>query len=68
MYWQEKHSGVRAISNVHLNLELIIEYEGFFKIKSTWKSHDEKGNIAKYSFNTESCPHWSIGNRQMTIP
>lgn len=34
---KEKHSGVRAISNLHLNWKLTIVYDG----KSTWKSHDE---------------------------
>lgn len=48
---EKRHSGVRAISNLHLNWELIIEYDGFLRLNLLGKAMMDKGTLLNILLN-----------------
>lgn len=48
---EERHSGVRAISNLHLNWELIIEYDIFLRLNLLGKATMNKRTLLNILLN-----------------
>lgn len=48
---EERHSGVTAISNLHLSWELIIEYDVFLRLNLLGKAMMNKGTLLNILLN-----------------